>query len=154
MLCGLRCRCRGWSAAAGPITSFLFTVPKTTGLAFKWANICGILTIHASQMSINLNRTGAFRCKKVNHHCLLSICVHNIPHFALLLCWTHVTQTGAPMTLVGLDSVAIRWVGDETLSDATFTRTVIGSMTFVPSFVETKRDGCLYSRTELESVLY
>jgi hypothetical protein len=43
------------------------------------------------------------------HRSLPSPYLHNIRHFALLLCGTHVTD-GAPMILVELDSVAIWWV--------------------------------------------
>jgi hypothetical protein len=146
-LCSLHCRCRGWSAAAGPITNFLFTSLKTTGPASNWANIYGIITIHVSQTSINLNRTGAFRSTKVNPHCLLSTYDHNLRHFALLLWWTRVTDWST-------DDRGRAWQCRCPLSKGwnstrrTFKRKESG-MTFVPTFLETKCDGCLYSRTGL-----
>jgi len=39
--------------------------------------------------------------------------VHDIRHFALLLCWMHVTDW-SPVIMAELDSVAIRWVRQET----------------------------------------
>jgi hypothetical protein len=34
----------------------------------------------------------AFRTKKFSHHSVPSTYVHNIRHFELLLCWTHVAD--------------------------------------------------------------
>jgi hypothetical protein len=90
LFCLLR-RCRGWSATTGLVTSAPFTALKTMDPACNWANIYDI-TIHASHTSMNPYRTGGFRSKKFNHHSLPSMYVHNIRHFALLLCVTHVTD--------------------------------------------------------------
>jgi hypothetical protein len=44
-------------------------------------------------------------------------------------------MTGAPMILVELDSVAVQWVGQETLPGATFKREKVGDITFIPTFM-------------------
>jgi hypothetical protein len=86
-----RSRCCGWSAAARPVINVLFTSLKTA----DWANIYAVLTIRASQTSMNLYRTGAFRSNKFSHHSLPSTYVHNIRHFALVPCWMQVTDWSA-----------------------------------------------------------
>jgi len=48
------CRHRGWSIAAGLVTTALLTALKTKDPACNWANVYGILTIHASQTCMNL----------------------------------------------------------------------------------------------------
>jgi hypothetical protein len=87
-----------------------------TDPASNRANIYGILTLYASQTSMNLYWTGAFCSKKFNHHSLPSTYILNICHFAPPLCWKYVTE--APMILVELDSVSIQWVRQETLPGA------------------------------------
>jgi hypothetical protein len=77
-----------------PLTGFLH-FPwnlKTTSPAPHRANIYGILTRLASQTSMNMNQTGVFYIKKDKHCSLPSMNIHNIRHFAQLLCWTHVSD--------------------------------------------------------------
>jgi hypothetical protein len=82
---GLHYHCFGWSAALGPVTNFLFTILKMRDLACNGAYICGILTIHAFQTSVNFYGTGAFCIVQFSYRSLPSMYVHNIRHFALLL---------------------------------------------------------------------
>ena len=102
--------------------------------------------------SFNLNRTGAIRSKKVNPRCLHSTYDQNLHHFALLLWWTHVTDCST-------DDSGRAWqfcypvCKGWNSTRRTCKRKEIG-MTFVPTFLEKKWDGCLYSGTGLESVLY
>ena len=56
---------RGWSAIPWAVTDILSTVLRTTEPASDWANICGTLTTHASETSVNLCRTIAFRSKNL-----------------------------------------------------------------------------------------
>jgi len=81
-----RNRCCGWSIFAGQVTSVLFSALKRTGPVSNCANICGTLTIHASEKYMSLCRTVAFCSKKFSHHSVPSTHHHNIRHFALLLC--------------------------------------------------------------------
>ena len=80
-----------------PLTRFLHFPRslKTTDPAPHRFNIYGILTIRASQTSINLNLTGVFYIKKFRHSSLPSTNIHNILHFAQLLCWTYTCLSGA-----------------------------------------------------------
>ena len=80
------------------VTNVLSTALRTMDSAYNSANIYCILTIRASQTSMNLYHTEAFGRKKFNRHSLPSTYVHNIHHFALLLCSAHVTDwsTGDP----------------------------------------------------------
>jgi hypothetical protein len=87
-----RSRCHGWSISAGHVTIVLFSALKTTDPVFNCANICGTVTIHASEKSMNLCWTAAFCSKKFSHHSVPCTYIHNISHFALLLCGTHVTD--------------------------------------------------------------
>ena len=47
------------------VTNDLFVVFKTTAPAPNQANICGILAMNSSQLSMNLYQAGAFRMKKI-----------------------------------------------------------------------------------------
>lgn len=71
------------------------------------------------QKSVNLYRTGVFCSKKISRHSWPSTFVHT---FAILhCCYVERTWlTGVPVILVVLDSIAIRWVKQDTLSGATF----------------------------------
>ena len=64
---------------------------------------------------MNLYRTGAFRNKKLSHHALPRTYIHNIRHFTLLLCWTHVID----WSTVDAGGAA-RWVRQETVPGSTF----------------------------------
>lgn len=94
---GLHYHCCDWLNAIGPVTSILSTSLKIMGPAYNWANICSILTMHTSQMSMNLYRSKSFHNMKFNHH-PSPVCMSNIYHFALLLCWMNMTSwsTGDP----------------------------------------------------------
>jgi hypothetical protein len=83
---GLRCLCR-WSADARPVASALFTALETTVPVPNWASVASL-----PYTSFSLHRTVTFRNKKFIHHPLSSTYVHNIRHFAWLLCWAHVTD--------------------------------------------------------------
>jgi hypothetical protein len=72
IFCGLCSLCHGWSATVWSVTSV--TAHKTTDPVSDWANICGILTIHASKTSMNLYQTGAFRDSKFSHLSAQYIC--------------------------------------------------------------------------------
>jgi hypothetical protein len=74
------------------VTDVLFTTLRMTEPVSKRANIYGILIIHASQTYMNLYHTGASSTTIFNHHSLPSMYVRNTRHFALLLCWTDVTD--------------------------------------------------------------
>ena len=102
---GLRRRCHVWSIAARPVTTVVFTVLKTTDPASNWANIYGILTIHASQKSMNLYRTEPSAERNLItsfgliRQCTTSAILHRY-------CVERMGLIGAPMILVQLDSVA------------------------------------------------
>lgn len=74
-----------WACHQYPWTSL-----KMIGLAYIWANICGILTIHTSQMCVNLCGTESFQNMKFNQQSS-PVCISNVYHFALLLCWMQMT---------------------------------------------------------------
>jgi len=80
------------NVAVRPVTYVLFTALKTTDSASNWPKTYGIFIVHAIQASMNLYRTRVFRIKKFSHHSLHSAYDHNTCHFALLMCWTHVTN--------------------------------------------------------------
>lgn len=63
-----RSRCRGWSISAGHVTFVLFSALKTMDPVSNCANICGTLTIPASEKSMNLYWAAAFCSKKFSHH--------------------------------------------------------------------------------------
>jgi hypothetical protein len=124
--------------------SVLFTTLKTTDPVSNWANICGILTIHASQMSVNLYGTGAFLSKKLIHHSLPSTYIHNIHHTALLLCWTHVADwstddprgAGQCRYLVGKTrSWTMSLSGGKGKEIYPAPHLKIGDITFIPTFI-------------------
>ena len=94
----------------GPVTDALSIALKPTDPPSNWANVLGILTIHDSRTSVNLCRTGAFCSKKFNHHALLSTCY----------CVERTWLIGAPVIVVEMNSVAVRWVGQGTLPGAKF----------------------------------
>ena len=83
-------RCRDCSTAEGPVTNVLFTAVKTTDpaseltpITFSPHKLLGCL-----RMSTELEPSSIRNSVTT----LPSTYVHNIRHFALLLCWTHVTN--------------------------------------------------------------
>jgi hypothetical protein len=70
----------GFANALRGVTNVFFTALKTTDPTSNRANIYGILTIHASQTSMNIYQTGAFRTKKFNRQSLHGTYSHIIRH--------------------------------------------------------------------------
>ena len=78
---GLRCHCRGWSASGGSVNS----VFCTQNLSFP--------TIHTSQTSsTSIGLEPSAVRQSITTLCLYVLYVLHTRHFALLLCWTHVTD--------------------------------------------------------------
>ena len=80
-----------WWRTLGPDIYVLFTALKMISPAPNWVNIYGILTIHTSQMSLNMCPIGALCNKYFCHHSLPSAYIHNICHFTLLQCQMQVS---------------------------------------------------------------
>lgn len=70
----------------GHCPSVLFITLKTMGTASNSANLYGVLTIHASQTSINLYHSATFLRKEFDLQSLPSSYIHHTCHLALLLC--------------------------------------------------------------------
>ena len=109
----LRRRCRGWSAVVGSVTSNLFTTLKKTDPASNLPNIYGILTIHDSQTSVNIGMEPSVITPFLSLSLSLSLIRPQHPPFCTPTVNTWLT--GTPVILVELDSVAIRWVRQQTL---------------------------------------
>jgi hypothetical protein len=82
LISGLQRFCCGWLVTVGLDTNVLLLLLK------RWtqlltANVCGILTIHASKVSVDPYQHGNFSSKKFSYHTLPYMYIH---HFALLLC--------------------------------------------------------------------
>jgi len=134
--------------AEGPVTNALFTALKKTDPASNRANIYGILTISASQTSMNIYQTGAFRTKKFNGHSLPSTSSHMIRHLHCY-CVEHTWLTGAPMILVEMDVVAIRWVRQKLYPGPHLKEKKIGWITFVPTFVLSNSGGRFFFQSHI-----
>jgi hypothetical protein len=113
--------CHGWSATSERVTNVLFTPFKTTGPASNWANINGIITIHASLMFIGLEPPALMNS-------VTSLYLIHTPTMSIILhcyCLDCTWFPGAPMILMEMDSITIRWVRQEVLPD-TFTKKIGG----------------------------
>jgi len=116
----LHCCCCSSSVAARPVTNDPFKVHTTTDPVSEPTSTA-FSPYTLSQTPMNLYWTGVIHNKKFSHHSQPHTYAHNIHHFALLLCWTRVTDWSTNYPCGG-DSVTIWCARQETLSGATFKR--------------------------------
>lgn len=134
IVCGLHRCCSAWLASVGPPPLYFSLLSKLWTCLINWLPFVAS-SPHTFQTSVNPYGTGDFCSNEFNHnHSMLSMYVHGIRLFALLLCWMCVTDWST-YDPVG-DEQCHYPVGKARNSDSDkFKRRKIGGVAFVPTLI-------------------